>query len=208
MDPPQYPLLAAAEVGDQATVAQLLNTDADPNERTPEGWTALIMAAKGGHKEIVTQLLMADAEVNPPREGKWVDPKPPESTHTALRGASIMGQLAVVKLLLENEADPNIVSAGSRTPLMGAAMNGHHDVVTCLLENGASPSAVNTFGETARAIAEEKGHAAIAGALREREAAAVTPSQGSQGLSVGQAAEMMASFLEANAQVTDKNERT
>ena len=202
-DAAAYPLLAAAEAGDSPTVRLLLEQDADPNERTDDGWTALIMAAKGGHAAIVTALLMADAEVNPPIEGKWADPAPPETTHTALRGAAIAGQLHIVKLLVENGADANIVSAGLRTPLMGAAMNGHKATVEFLLESGASPLATNTFGETARAVAESRSHAAIAEALGEHEAAAAEAQRASSGgtdgqprLSVGQAAQVLAAYLD------------
>ena len=192
-DPERYPLLAAAEAGDKIAVARLLMAEADPNERTPEGWTALIMASKEGHTSIVKQLLMGDAEINPPKEGKWADPDPPNGTHTALRGAAIGGQLACIKLLLENEADPNGMSAGDRTPLMGAAMSGHKEVVDLLLGSGAAASAVNTAGETARALAEAQGHADIARACKAGEAPAKLAQQG---LSVGQAADLLASYLE------------
>ena len=193
-DAVQYPLLAAAEAGDAVTVARLLNSDADPNERTDDGWSALIMAAKSGHKSIVTKLLMADAAINPPVH-------PP--THTALRGAAISGQITCVQLLLDNEANPNQVSTGDRTPLMGAAMNGHADVIELLLRYGASASAINTFGETARAVAEAGGHMVIADRLRQHEAALAPGVVASmEGISMGQAGDMLAAYLESATRVS------
>lgn len=146
-DPAEYPLLAAAEAGDLASVSRLLNANADANQRTREGWSAIIMAAKEGHTNIMMELMMADAEVNPPgRDEPGFVP-----THTALRGAALNGQLGSVRMLLESEADPNQVSSESKSPLMGAAMNGHSDVVSVLLANGALPMPVNKYGETALA---------------------------------------------------------
>ena len=199
-DAAQYPLLAAAESGDASTVSSLLNADANVNQRTSDGWSALIMAAKEGHSNIVTQLLMADASINPPKtkaeaDTLGIDFLPP--SHTALRGASLSGKLSVVKLLLENEADPNQASSGGKTPLMGAAMNGHADVVELLCGGGADASVANEFGETARALAEAQGHAAIAESIRTHETA--DPSGCSQGLSVGQAADLLAGYLNAKA---------
>ena len=200
-DAANYPLLAAAEAGDTSMVASLLDGDANVNQRTSDGWSALIMAAKSGHSDIVTQLLMADASINPPKTQSEADSLgiyflPP--SHTAIRGASLSGKTAVVKLLLENEADPNETSAGGKTALMGAAMNGHAEVVELLCGSGAVASAVNEFGETARVLAEAQGHTAIADSIREHEAAA-PPSGGSRGLSVGQAADLLAGYLNTGA---------
>ena len=90
---------------------------------------------------------------------------------------------------------------------MGAAMNGHADVVALLLERGAFASSFNTYGETARAIAEEKGHTSIVDAIRQREAAPSAGDDGSDGsgtaaLSMGQAADMLASYLDTASQIS------
>lgn len=192
-DPAEYPLLAAAEAGDKATVERLLNAGADANQRTSDGWTPIIMAAKEGHQDIIMDLMMADAEVNPPgREEPGFLP-----SHTALRGAAINGRAGCVRMLLENEADPNQCSSDNKTPLMGAAMNGHAEVVELLLANGALPMPKNTFGETARMLAEARGHSGVADTIRRREAASLS-GPGSRGLTPGQAADMLAGYLEAN----------
>eukprot|EP00966_Prymnesium_polylepis_P213353 4941299-Prymnesium_polylepis.1 len=202
-DPAQYPLLAAAEAGDAAAVARLLDTEANVNERTPDGWSALIMASKEGHNETVVQLLMADATINPPQtemEARDLGIAFLPATHTAIRGAALSGKLDTVKLLLENEADPNITSANGKTPLMGAAMNGHERVVDLLISHGALASVANDFGETARQLAEARGHSAIASVIRAHELAGLNVSS-STGLSIGQAAELLADYLESGAKV-------
>ena len=203
-DAAQFPLLAAAESGDAAKVARLLDADAslNVNERTVDGWSALIMAAKEGHSQIVTQLLMNDAAINPPTtEEEAADlgiPFLPPS-HTALRGAAMNGRVEVVKMLLENEADPNQTSSKGLTPLMGAARGGYASIVELLCTAGAMPLARNEFGETARDLAAAKGYSSIVDALQAHEAAAslsgaaATPA----GLSMGQAADLLAGYLES-----------
>ena len=201
-DAAQFPLLAAAESGDAAKVARLLDADASVNLRTVDGWSALIMAAKEGHSQIVTQLLMNDAAINPPTtEEEAADlgiPFLPPS-HTALRGAAMNGRVEVVKMLLENEADPNQTSSRGLTPLMGAARGGYVSIVELLCTAGAMPLARNEFGETARDLAAAKGYSSIVDALQAHEAtaslsgAAATPA----GLSMGQAADLLAGYLES-----------
>ena len=151
---PPYPLLSAAEAGNEAEVEALLKADADVNLRSKEGWSALIMAAKGGHVQILRQLISRGARVNPP-----------DVSHTALRGAALAGQTECVKMLLEEKADPAICSVGGKTALMGACMTGHHDVVELLLTAGADQSVTNSFGETARQLAVKGGHRRCVAAL-------------------------------------------
>ena len=203
-DAGQFPLLSAAESGDVGTVSKLLEAHANVNERTADGWSALIMAAKEGHANVVKLLLMNDAAINPPKTeaeaaGLGIKFLPP--SHTPLRGAAITGQLKMVKMLLKNEADPNQPSAKGLTPLMGAARSGHMAIVDLLCASGATPGAMNEFGETARAVAEARGHVLIAESLRAHESAAAScaASVPAAGLSMGQAADLLAGYLDAQA---------
>ena len=155
--PAPHPLLHAAEGGDGARVAALLAEGADPEERSADGWSALILASKEGHVALVSSLLGAGASANPPDSG----------SHSALRGAAIFGHAVVCEALLDAGARPNLTSAGGRTPLMGAAMHGHAAVVELLCRRGADPALRNDFGETAGELAAARGHTACVAALGE-----------------------------------------
>lgn len=151
-----FQLLAAAENGDQELVKALIHEfPSDINRRTQEGWSPLILACKEGHVVVAEMLLCAGA-----------NPNPPEVAHTALRAAALYGHIQCIQLLLEYQANPNILSMGSKNALMGASMNGYPDCVQALLEHGASTDTVNDFGETALALAEAKGHETCANLLR------------------------------------------
>lgn len=60
---------------------------------------------------------------------------------TPLVKASSNGQSAIVKLLLEQGADPNLAVQLDFTPLMAASSNGNQDVVKFLLESNADLTA-------------------------------------------------------------------
>jgi ankyrin repeat protein len=49
------------------------------------------------------------------------------------------GHVEIVRVLLENGANPNAKNNIGRTPLHGAASLGHVDVVRVLLERGVDP---------------------------------------------------------------------
>lgn len=54
--------------------------------------------------------------------------------------ASLAGQLEIVKILTENEANVNVQSQNGFTPLYMAAQENHDNVVTFLLQNHANQS--------------------------------------------------------------------
>ena len=141
-------LLAASLKGDEKQVSTLILQGVNLNQRTPDGWSALIYAAKEGHLEVVQLLLKNGAEPNPTDN----------ISHTALRGASLFGHEEVVQALLEAKANPNHTSSESKTPLHGACMNGHGLTARILLDAGADRTLKNAFGETAADLAEAKGH--------------------------------------------------
>lgn len=73
--------------------------------------------------------------------------------HTMLISACRAGQLAVVKWLLDNGADPNVTNFKGTTPLMyaktAAFASGRCDVMDALLAAGADVDAVDNEGLTA-----------------------------------------------------------
>lgn len=107
-------------------IAALLRSGADPNGRTQEGATPLLVSAGLlGSVPPTTQLLDAGARVN--GSGRWygvgfircpVGEKQFEQTPLALAAAS--GQTAVVRLLLARGADPNARDGSGYTVLRRA----------------------------------------------------------------------------------------
>ena len=93
-------------------------------------------------------------------------------TNLAFRGSSPLNHaasrevenLALVKLLLQHGANPNLETLGF-FPLYGAAAKGSLKVVELLLAAGADPNAVNRYGLTALWRAVEKGHEQVVAVL-------------------------------------------
>ncbi|XP_039284945.1 poly [ADP-ribose] polymerase tankyrase-2 isoform X2 [Nilaparvata lugens] len=70
-----------------------------------------------------------------------------------LHMAAEFGFVDLVKLLLKNGADPNIVNQLDQTPLQVAARRNQLEVVKILLEAGADPNCRNEQGQTASQMA-------------------------------------------------------
>ncbi|HEX6993919.1 MAG TPA: ankyrin repeat domain-containing protein [Gammaproteobacteria bacterium] len=129
-------LLTAVEAGDRQAALELLAAGADPNERGPDGSTALMWAAYYGDAELVRRLIEAGADV--------------EARNTfgafALSEAAIIGSAPVIQALLEAGADPNATNPEGETPLMEAARSGHVEAARLLLEAGADVNAKEEWG--------------------------------------------------------------
>ncbi|XP_071145817.1 uncharacterized protein [Mytilus edulis] len=71
----------------------------------------------------------------------------PESSYnmTPLFMASSRGFIKVVKLLLEHNANPNLVNSFNDTPLFAACENGYTEIVKLLLEFQADPNLYNNY---------------------------------------------------------------
>jgi len=78
----------------------------------------------------------------------------------ALIDATIKGDTAAVKELLDRGVDPNSKDPEGRTPLTEAAFYGHTEIAKLLLNHGADVFAKKVHGETAYDLAA--GHQAIA----------------------------------------------
>ena len=72
-----------------------------------------------------------------------------DTNETALYVASENGQIDIVKILLENGANPNLQeNVHGETPLMVATKIGRIDIMKILLENGANPLIKDYEGNT------------------------------------------------------------
>jgi ankyrin repeat protein len=104
--------------------------------RTPQDESPLMMACLRGHAEIARTLVARGADVN---KTGW----------TPLHYAATTGQVAIIQMLLDENAYIDAESPNGSTPLMMAAMYGTPAAVKLLLESGADPTLKNQVGLTA-----------------------------------------------------------
>lgn len=129
----------------------------DVNALNSKGESALMLAVLKDHQALAEKLIKKGADVN---KTGW----------TPLHYAATNGHLALISLLLENNAYIDAESPNGTTPLMMAAMYGTAEAVKLLLQEGADPQLKNQQGLTAVQFAERGNRPdsveAIAAAIR------------------------------------------
>ncbi len=153
-----HPLVQALREGSpKAAMALLESPQTKVEVRTPQDESPLMLAALKGYADICKKLISMDADVNKPG---WAP------LHYAATG----GHLAVIRILLDNDAYIDAASPNGTTPLMMAAGYGSVDAVQLLLEAGADPLLKNAQGLTAedfaRRVQRDIAAALLAGAVR------------------------------------------
>jgi uncharacterized protein len=145
----------AAASGRLERVRELVEAKPDlVNRFSPDGYQMIGLAAFFGHRLVVEYLVLKGAELqNFSKNPQQVTP---------LQSAVAGGNGEIVRILLENGANPNSIQASGYTPLHAATMNGQTEVVSLLLDHGADPNLLTTDGRTALDIAEENGYSEIA----------------------------------------------
>jgi len=155
------------ELGERAAAIALIRENADVNERSADGTTALHWAADQGDLELVNLLLERGADAGAvndygatPMSVAAVEADPAiigaliaagadvESANaegqTTLMVVARTGRIATAELLLERGADPNATESwGGQSALMWAAAQSQPGMIRLLLENGAE---VNAYG--------------------------------------------------------------
>ena len=117
----------------------------------------MVLAAHKGDAQTVAAWL----------EGGGVDARDAEQgDKTLLMSASMGGQEAMVRMLLQRGASVNLQDTTGLTAVMYAAVNGHTMTVQVLLDAKADASLRTTSGSTALMIAEQEKHTATAQLLR------------------------------------------
>jgi len=155
-------LLLACASGDYGLFDIALAVGANPNARTANGTTALMLSAGSRGFLMTRDLLKRGVDVNIRNsEGE-----------TALFKAVSAGDSGTVKLLLDYGADPNVPETGfGVTPLMIAARDGRVRIVKLLLDHGADPTIKDTRGFTVlQFVHPEKGEeqAKIAALIKQK----------------------------------------
>jgi 2-octaprenyl-3-methyl-6-methoxy-1,4-benzoquinol hydroxylase len=145
-----------AEDGRFAELRSSLSAGADPDEKQPDGSTALLWASYHGEADAVRALLAAGADPNTTNRLGM----------TALAEAAGHGAGEIVALLLEAGADADAELLEGDTPLMLAARSGTLAGVEALLAHGADVNAIERFhGETALMWAAGENHADVVARL-------------------------------------------
>jgi ankyrin repeat protein len=125
------------------------------------GLTPLMMCAQGGEIKMAEKLIIYGADVNNQKAG---------SSETALMYAAIVGNIAMVSMLLENGADPYPHNDMGFTALIMAAHRGHDEVVKLFIDMvDASPHHHIHFLEQR----DFAGYSALDHAIEEREQGAI-----------------------------------
>lgn len=157
------PLIVASRRNFKEAVELLLSRNADKEAKDPEGLTALAWAKRLGHAEIAS-ILEASGAKETSLEG---------SLENSLLIAAGKGELASVKKLLKEGADPNARIRSpdeSRTALCEAAAIGAAEIVQALLKAGAKPDEptgkrTGPRGLTPLMLSAKGGHAETVDAL-------------------------------------------
>jgi len=149
----------AAMAGDFGQVDALISQGSDVNEAQVDGNTALHWAVRFDDMDMATRLVAAGADVAAVNRVL----APP------MLLATINGSAAMIKLLLDYDADSNApLSVTGDTPLMLAARTGLPGAVKALLEANAEVNARETWGGgTALMYAVAEGHNEVAAILIE-----------------------------------------
>jgi ankyrin repeat protein len=147
------PLLLALQSAD----AESLDAGGLGEKQTTTTGSLAVAGLKRQQLELATLLLNRGADVNARNQ----------AGSTPLTEAVRLGNDAVVALLLQRSAKPNVVEASTgKAPLHVAAARGQLTIVDLLLKHGALVDGIDSRGETALCYALREGRTKTVAALR------------------------------------------
>lgn len=144
-------LVCASAIGRIDIVTSLVRGGTRIDYLAPNGFRALAAASLNGHISVIQLLLNEDALVNPSA-----------GVPTALTCAAEKGYDAIVDLLMERGADPNLPGRGGWTPLFYAVAHGNSHIAKRLLEAGGYLGVRSRSGMTPLHIAARENHEGVA----------------------------------------------
>lgn len=152
----RFPLYAAACIGRQDLVEELLGKGRDVNERAAYGWTPLLMASAQGYQKMVKLMLERGANPDIP------------NVHgiTPLMYAARYGNVPIANSLIDFGASRDLQDVYGDTALTVAVRSGHKAMVRLLLSKGANAEIRNRDGQTPLDLAYKLGQGRIARLLR------------------------------------------
>ena len=147
----------AAMNGLTADIERMIAEGADIDLKDGDGRTPLMYASFNGHSGIMQKLISKDAMVN----------QSDNYGRTPLMFASSGPYPEAVRLLLKNQADPNLLDKEEHfTALMYAAAEGQTEIVKILLTFKADPGKKDVDGDDAMTFARNNGHNEIVNLLQ------------------------------------------
>ena len=135
----QIDIFDACRTGDIPRIEELYKLQPESiNSINKNGHTPLILACYRNQVLAVKKLLELGAEIDYQ-----------SGDGTALLGATYQNNYDVIKLLLDDGANPNISDANKETPLIMASKSDNAKVIKLLLEAGADKNIKDKLGNTA-----------------------------------------------------------
>ncbi|WCJ21636.1 ankyrin repeat family protein [Euphorbia peplus] len=140
----ETPLHQAIMAGHCTTAVYFIEKGANPNIATDAGDTPLHYAVMKGHTKLVHMLISKGADVNAKSDST-----------TPLLWAASFGNKKAMKLLLDNNANPDLIHLPAPSPLMESVLSGSYECVKLLLQAGADPNMVGGGVTVLHAAASE-----------------------------------------------------
>jgi uncharacterized protein len=143
-------IFEASAIGRITHIVRLLAHDPElVNAYSEDGYQPLGLACFFGQIESAQYLINAGARVNSHSQNRM--------KVTPLHSAAAGKHTAIVKLLLEHDADPNALQEGGFTPLHAATQNGDMQIIHTLLFHGADTDIKSANGKSPLDYARESG---------------------------------------------------